>query len=87
MRTFPIIISYLCTQNKQSMYSHLEVEEGVYIPCDPASYPTDNAQRHLVEVKPPKAGARQYVFDEIYPYIDRSLSYRLPRNINRSSGS
>ena len=63
------------------MYSHLEVEEGTYIPYDPALYPQDNAQRHLVEVKAPKAGARQFVFDESYPYIDRSLGYRLQRNI------
>ena len=63
------------------MYSRLEVNKGVYIPRDPESYPTDNAQKHLVEVKPPKKGSRQYMFDETYPYLDRSLSYRLQRNV------
>lgn len=63
------------------MYSRLEVNEGVYIPRDPESYPTDNAQKHLVEVKPPKKGSKQYQFDETYPYLDRSLSYRLQRNV------
>lgn len=63
------------------MYDYLEVNEGVYIPRDPKNYPTDNAQEHLVEVKPPRAGARQFVFDETYPYLDRSFGYWLNRNV------
>ena len=64
------------------MYDYLEVNEGVYIPRDPEKdFPTDNPQEHLVEVKAPKAGARQFVFDETYPYLDRSLTYRLNRNV------
>ena len=47
------------------MYGYLEVNEGVYIPRDPKKeFPTDDAQAHLVEVKAPRAGARQFAFDE-----------------------
>ena len=63
------------------MYTHLEVNEGICIPRDPESYPTDNAQLHLVEVKPPKEGTRMYQFDETYPYIDKSFGYWMQHEI------
>lgn len=63
------------------MYSNLEVGAGVYVPRNPEDYPQDNAQAHLVEVKPPKEGMKQYAFDETYPYIDRTFGYWLQRNI------
>lgn len=64
------------------MYGYLEVNEGVYIPRDPKKeFPTDDAQAHLVEVKAPRAGARQFAFDETYPYLDRSFGYWFNRNV------
>lgn len=64
------------------MYSSLEVKDGVYIPKDPLSYPTDNPHAHRVEVKKKAAeNQRQYAFDETYPYIDRSFSYCIQRYV------
>ena len=63
------------------MYNRLEINEGVYVPRDPETFPKDDAQAHLVEVKAPRKGARQFVFDETYPYLDRSFGYWLNRNV------
>lgn len=62
-------------------YNKLVNKAGVYVPCDPESYPTDNPYQHRVEVKSPSKGNRQYVFDDSYPYIDRSFSYLIQRNV------
>ena len=63
------------------MYSYLEVNEGVFVPRDPKSYPIDDPHAHLVEVKQPRDGKQKFVFDDSYPYIDRSFGYWLNRNV------
>ena len=61
-------------------YGNLKTAEGVYIPKDPKSYPTDDPHKHLVVVKKPKK-SKDFKFDDSYPYRDRSFNYWLHRNI------
>jgi hypothetical protein len=57
--------------NKQ--YQELQVEEGVYIPQPALNYPeNDPFERTLF----PKQ-IKEIEFDEHYPYVDDSFTYKL----------
>ena len=63
-------------------YGNLINRDGVYVPLDPEQeYPTDNPYEHRVAVKKASKNRHQYVFDDTYPYIDRTLGYLIQRNI------
>lgn len=51
----------------------MTVEEGVYIPETGINYPEDNPYERLVA----PVYDRHIVFDEHYPYLDDSLSFRI----------
>lgn len=54
-------------------YKDLQVSAGVYIPDVGINYPEDNPVERLLNA--PKD--REIVFDENYPYLDDSFSFRL----------
>ncbi|HCS87921.1 MAG TPA: hypothetical protein DIW30_05850, partial [Bacteroidales bacterium] len=53
-------------------YKNLQVSAGVYIPDVGINYPEDNPVERLLNA--PKD--REIVFDENYPYLDDSFSFR-----------
>lgn len=61
----------MLSDNKR--YKDLKVSAGVYIPDVGINYPEDNPVERLLNA--PKD--REIVFDENYPYLDDSLSFRL----------
>ncbi len=54
-------------------YGKLKLKEGEYLPDTGAEYPEDNPFASLV----PSVQLREVKFDDSYPYLDRSLSFRL----------
>lgn len=58
-------------ENKR--YKSLQVAEGVYVPQTGINYPEDNPMERLV--KP--VYDRNIAFDENYPYLDDSLSFKI----------
>ena len=61
----------MLSDNKR--YKDLQVSAGVYIPDVGINYPEDNPVERLLNA--PKD--REIVFDENYPYLDDSFSFRL----------
>lgn len=57
-------------------------KEGVYVPNIGIDYPTDDASKRLVEVKVEDSSKGRWQFDETYPYIDNSFSYKFNRLLN-----
>jgi len=58
-------------------YRDLKVSPGVFIPDVGIDYPSDDCMVRLV----PVTAKRQLTFDENYPYLDDSFSYRIQRFI------
>lgn len=53
----------------------LKVKPGVYVPVPESAFP-DDPQRRLVKVLVEDSSQGRFQFDETYPYIDESFSYR-----------
>ena len=58
-------------------FGEFKVKEGVYIPDTGIVYPTDDPYRRLVHVEVEDSSKGKYQFDENYPYLDKSLIYKL----------
>lgn len=58
-------------------YGTFKVKEGVYIPDAGIDYPKDDPSRRLLKVEVEDSSQGKYQFDETYPYIDNSLSFKL----------
>ena len=58
-------------------YGTFKVKEGVYIPDVGIDYPKDDPARRLLKVEVEDSSQGKYQFDETYPYIDNSLSFKL----------
>lgn len=58
-------------------FGEFKVKEGVYIPDTGIVYPTDDPYRRLVHVEVEDSSQGKYQFDENYPYLDKSLIYKL----------
>ena len=58
-------------------YGTFKVREGVYIPDVGMDYPKDDPFRRLLKVEVEDSAKGKYQFDETYPYIDKSFSYKL----------
>ena len=58
-------------------YGTFKVKEGVYIPDVGIDYPKDDPSRRLLKVEVEDSSKGKYQFDETYPYIDKSLSFKL----------
>lgn len=58
-------------------YGTLRNKPGVYVPDMGMEYPTDDPFRRLLEVEVEDSSKGRFQFDETYPYIDNSLSYKL----------
>lgn len=58
-------------------FGTFKVKEGVYIPDIGVDYPKDDPFRRLLKVEVEDSSLGKYQFDENYPYIDKSLSYKL----------
>ena len=58
-------------------FGEFKVKEGVYIPDTGIVYPTDDPYRRLVHVEVEDSSKGTYQFDENYPYLDKSLIYKL----------
>jgi len=52
------------------------LEEGVFIPRDISTYPSDDPLTRLVKVDNPGEAEGGFCFDSSYPYIDRSLKFK-----------
>ena len=62
-------------------YREMEVAEGVFIPDYDVEYPEDNSSDRIVKVR--YDGRDVNVFDENYPYLDDSLSFKIQNFINQ----
>ena len=58
-------------------FGEFKVKEGVYIPDIGIDYPKDDPYRRLVHVAVEDSSKGKYQFDENYPYLDKSLIYKL----------
>jgi 1-acyl-sn-glycerol-3-phosphate acyltransferase len=58
-------------------FGEFKVKEGVYIPDIGIDYPKDDPYRRLVHVAVEDSSQGKYQFDENYPYLDKSLIYKL----------
>ena len=58
-------------------YGTFKVKEGVYIPDVGIDYPKDDPSRRLLKVEVEDSSKGKYQFDETYPYIDKSLSFKI----------
>ena len=58
-------------------YGTLKNRPGVYVPDMGMDYPTDDPFRRLLKVEVEDSSHGKYRFDETYPYLDNSLSYKL----------
>ena len=58
-------------------FGTFKVKEGVCIPDVGIEYPTDDPFRSLLKVEVEDSSKGKYQFDETFPYIDKSLSFRL----------
>lgn len=63
------------------MKGKYEVGKGVYIPDMGIDYPDDPFER-LVKVKVEDSSKGRFRFDDSYPYLDNSFSYKFNRVIN-----
>ena len=55
---------------------HYSLEEGVFIPRDISTYPSDDPLTRLVKVDNPGEVEGGFSFDSSYPYIDKSLKFK-----------
>ena len=58
-------------------YGTFKVKKGVYIPDIGMEYPTDDPFRRLLKVEVEDSSKGKYQFDENFPYIDNSFSFKL----------
>ncbi|MBQ6276252.1 MAG: 1-acyl-sn-glycerol-3-phosphate acyltransferase [Bacteroidales bacterium] len=58
-------------------YGTFKVKKGVYIPDVGMEYPTDDPFRRLLKVEVEDSSKGKYQFDENFPYIDNSFSFKL----------
>ena len=58
-------------------FGEFKVEDGVYIPDIGIDYPTDDPHRRLLHVEVEDSTQGKYVFDETYPYWDKSFKFKL----------
>ena len=72
IRTKKLIFAQILNTTMNKQYQELQVKEGVYIPEPALNYPEENPfERTLFPKK-----IKEIDFDEHYPYLDDSLSYR-----------
>lgn len=72
IRTKKLIFAQILNTTMNKQYQELQVQEGVYIPEPALNYPEENPfERTLFPKK-----IKEIDFDEHYPYLDDSLSYR-----------
>ena len=72
IRTKKLIFAQILNTTMNKQYQELQVKEGVYIPEPALTYPEENPfERTLFPKK-----IKEIDFDEHYPYLDDSLSYR-----------
>lgn len=72
IRTKKLIFAQILNITMNKQYQELQVKEGVYIPEPALNYPEENPfERTLFPQK-----IKEIDFDEHYPYLDESLSYR-----------
>ncbi len=55
-------------------YRNFKVREGVYVPEPEADFPGDNPHKRMTTVR---GKCRELKFDETYPYLDRSLKFKI----------
>ncbi|MCR4965966.1 MAG: 1-acyl-sn-glycerol-3-phosphate acyltransferase [Bacteroidales bacterium] len=58
-------------------YGEFKVKEGVYVPDMGIDYPTDDPFKRLLTVQVEDSSKGKYQFDETYPYLDKSLGYKI----------
>ena len=58
-------------------YGVLKNKPGVFVPDMGIDYPTDDPFKRLLTVEVEDSSKGKYQFDETYPYLDNSLSYKL----------
>lgn len=59
-------------------YRDFQVEDNVYVPAPTEDFPADNPFQMMIKVR---GHVRDLVFDDTYPYLDKSLRFRLGRTI------
>lgn len=57
-------------------YHDFQVEDNVYVPRPCEDFPADDPFRMMIKVR---GHVRDLVFDDSYPYLDKSLRFRLGR--------
>lgn len=57
-------------------YEGLVVEDDVFVPQPMEDFPADNPHQMMIKVR---GHVRDLVFDDSYPYLDKSLKFRLNR--------
>jgi len=58
-------------------FGTLKVKDGVHIPDIGIDYPKDDPFRRLLKVEVEDSSKGKYQFDDTYPYLDKSLGYKL----------
>jgi 1-acyl-sn-glycerol-3-phosphate acyltransferase len=58
-------------------YGTFKIKEGGYIPDMGIDYPKDDPFRRLLKVEVEDSAKGKYQFDETFPYIDKSLGYKI----------
>ncbi len=58
-------------------FGTFKVNEGTYVPNIGIQYPTDDPHQRLVHVDVEDSSKGKYVFDETYPYLDKSFKFKL----------
>lgn len=61
-------------------YKEFKIKEDAYLPRTPEQFPMDDPFQRLVKVETvQQTGKKLLVFDETYPYVDHSWSYKWER--------
>ena len=64
-------------ENTKTCCGTLKLKKGEYLPCTGQVYPQDNPFERLV----PSVQLREINFDETYPYLDNSLSFKIQHKL------